>query len=101
MLIAAFSGFLAGAKDDFDENKRFYQHICERMHDRLGSITWIEPRWNKSEWLFNQIEKLGSWGRWAVRLMKDGFSFKWFHPIKKASIDGGLRVFDNKQTSNV
>jgi len=101
VMIAAFSGFLAGKKSDFDENKRFVQHICERMHNRLGSITWIEPISNDSQWIFNKIENLGSWGRWAVRFFKIGFSFKWIHPIKLVAYNGGLRVFHNKRTNNV
>ena len=100
-MIAAISGFLGGDKSNFEENKRFFQHVGERMHDRLGSITWIEPRSNDSKWLFKKIEKLGSLGRWVVRFFTEGFPFKWFHPIKHAPINGGLRVLDNKQTSNV
>ena len=70
------------------------------MHDRLGSITWIEPRSNDSEWLFKKIEKLGSLGRWVVRFFREGFSFKWFHPIKTCPNQrwtSGIRQQANEQ----
>lgn len=101
VIIAAISGFLSKSKKDFDHNKRFFQHITERMHDRLGSVTWVEPQSNDSLWLFNKIVSLSKSGRWVAKLFNDVRRFTWHHPIKNSTFSGGIRVFDYKKTSNL
>ncbi len=62
VLIAAISGFLSQEKIHIERNRRFYQHICERLSTRSGFVTWIEPRTNESSWLLKRIEAIGPWG---------------------------------------
>jgi SAM-dependent methyltransferase len=88
VLIAAFSG---EAAKNFDLYERSFYHITERLYDKHSTILWVEPKWGKSETMFNKIFNIFHKIAWFYDENPDCFNsiFKWFHPIKKTIIDRG------------
>jgi len=88
VLIAAFSGAGAG---HFAEFQRSFQHITERLHDKRCAILWVEPRWNQGRSFLQKIKNLFDRIPWFTRKVSEPVeaTFRWYHPIKHATIDRG------------
>ena len=95
VLISAFSGDGASKFEEFD---RSFQHIASRMHDRLGTMLWVEPCMKKSGKFLNSVsmafQKLKSW--FGFDKVQES-EFIWQHPFSDYIAKGRLMVMRHKR----
>ncbi len=96
VLISAFSGAAATRFKHFD---RSFQHIAARQYDRLTTILWVEPAWNKTRTFLGLVAKLfqGVFGALFTPTDYPETSFRWEHPFNGSRNNGKLTVLQHKR----
>lgn len=100
VLISAFSG--DGKRPAELENGigRSFDHIAARLHDRLGTLVWVEPVSNASEKWFKRIVRplVDRFSAWFTQSDLKEQEYYWQHPFRDLRPCGRVRIMKHKKT---
>ena len=91
-IIANFSG---ESSKSFSEFTRSFEHIHERLYNKVASVIWIEPRMKGAKNYFKKISELMEKAiNWFTKKENKEFEYTyyWYHPFQKRTLDCNILV---------
>ncbi len=82
LIIANFSG---EASNNFNKYQRSFQHVFERLHNKVSSILWVEPGMKSAKPYLNKIHDIViKYASWFIMNRHEPINhqYNWHHPFK-------------------
>jgi hypothetical protein len=80
-IIANFSGE-AGKR--FDEFKRSFEHIHERLHDKSCTVVWVEPQMHGAMSFLKRVQQFAS--GWRTTEKPLSHEYDWYNSLQKRKL---------------